>query len=216
MIRSILIVEGNKEKRWKKAWQLARESLGKSLSLSHPDFLLLEGSNSISIAQIRNLERKLALKPYAARVKIALIHEAEKLTLPAQNALLKTLEEPPENSLIILTVPQAAFLLPTIISRCQVIRLKNERKTKIESEKIVEISKKGIGERLKIAGFYSRTKAQADKFCEQLLFAERQKMLKEPTAQKARNIGYILETLLMLRKNVNPTLATGNLLLKLL
>ncbi|MGB9706732.1 MAG: hypothetical protein ACPLXP_01465 [Microgenomates group bacterium] len=215
MIHTKLIVGGNKEERLRKAKQIAEENLGKPLSAFQPDFLLIEGLNSISIDQVRELERKLALKPYSASLKIALIHEAEKLTLPAQNALLKTLEEPPPASLIILTAPQASFLLPTVVSRCQIIRLKDEREIRINKEKIPEILGKRVGERLKIALLYSSSKTQAIEFCQQLLLAWREEMLKKPSAKTARNLRRIQETLLLLQANVNPTLATGNLLLKL-
>ncbi len=215
MIYTKLIVGGNKEKRWQYALKIAKKALGETSPLAHPDFLLIEGLNSISISQVRDLEKKLALKPYVASLKIALIHEAEKLTLPAQNALLKTLEEPPANSLIVLTAPQASFLLPTVVSRCQIIRLKTEGEIQLGKKEITNILKFGVGERLKIASLYSESKTQAKEFCEQLLLIWREEMLKEPTANKAKNLRCIQETLLMLQANVNPFLATGNLLLKL-
>jgi len=219
MIHSILIIGGNKEKRREKARQIAEENLGKPLSFSHPDFLLIEGINSISIAQVRDLERKLALKPYVASLKIALIHEAEKLTLSAQNALLKTLEEPPGDTLIILTTPQASFLLPTVVSRCQIIRLKTE--FHLEGEVCPPIGGAhlrgvGAGERLKIAALYSKDKTQAIEFTQQLLLSWREVMLKEPSGEMVKNLHHIQNTLLMLQANVNPLLATGNLLLTLL
>jgi len=215
MICSKLIVGGNKEKRRQHALKIAKKALGNTSPLTHPDFLLVEGLNSISIAQVRDLEKKLALKPYISPLKIALIHEAEKLTLPAQNALLKTLEEPPANSLIFLTAPQTSFLLPTVVSRCQIIRLKTEREIQFGEKEITNILKSGVGERLKIASLHSETKAQAKEFCEQLLLTWREEMLKEPTGSKAKNLRLIQETLLLLEANVNPVLATGNLLLKL-
>lgn len=216
MIQSKLIVGGNTQKRKQEAIKIAEENLRKPLKLPHPDFLILEGENSITIGQVRDLEKELALKPYSEPVKIALIHQAEKLTLPAQNALLKTLEEPPANSLIILTAPKANFLLPTIVSRCQIIRLKIEEEINCQEEIVSKILKSGVGERLKIASLYSPNKVQAIEFSQQLLLAWRKMMINQPSAKMARKIRLIQKTLLMLQANVNPVLATGNLLLSLL
>lgn len=77
---------------------------------------------TISIDQIRELRRSAMLKPLEGR-QVAIIVEADKMTIQATNALLKLLEEPPDTLFIILTVSQANSLLPTILSRCQEIRL---------------------------------------------------------------------------------------------
>jgi DNA polymerase III subunit delta' len=77
---------------------------------------------TISIEQIRELRRSAILKPLEGR-QVAIIAEADKMTIPATNALLKLLEEPPDTLFLILTASQANSLLPTILSRCQEIRL---------------------------------------------------------------------------------------------
>jgi DNA polymerase III subunit delta' len=77
---------------------------------------------TISIDQIRELRRSAILKPLEGR-QVAVIAEADKMTIPATNALLKLLEEPPDTLFLILTASQANSLLPTILSRCQEIRL---------------------------------------------------------------------------------------------
>jgi len=216
MFHSLLIIGGNKEKRWQFALKVARENLGENQASSHPDFFLITGLNSIGIEQVRELERKLALKPYQAVLKVIIINEAEKLTLPAQNALLKTLEEPPEDSLIILTAPQKNSLLTTIISRCQIIKLKEEINLEKNSLELPEIRGKRVGECLKIASGYLATKDKAVNFCQQLLLKERGSFINEPSVKRAKNIRYILKTIRFLESNVNPILATGNLLLKLI
>ena len=101
--------------------------IGKKLSSleNNPDFIMLqmgEGS-SIGIAEVRFLQERLSLKPFQEKEKIALIKEAQNLTIEAQNALLKTLEEPNATTLIILTAPGASWLCPTIVSRCEIVRL---------------------------------------------------------------------------------------------
>ena len=77
--------------------------------------------NSIKIAQIRNLQSDIVIKPHK-KYKIYIIDKAEKMTTEAQNALLKTLEEPPEYAIIILVANNKESLLPTIRSRCEIIK----------------------------------------------------------------------------------------------
>jgi DNA polymerase-3 subunit delta' len=96
--------------------QLALGLAGQVLAAApqeHPDFH--------SVAQIRELERELHLRPFMAPLKVAVIFDAERMCLGsagAANAFLKTLEEPPAHTLILLTSGRPAMLLPTIISRC--------------------------------------------------------------------------------------------------
>ena len=88
---------------------------------NHPDFRLIQplpDKKEISIQQIRELERELNYRSFGGKRKIALIDPATLMNLSAQNALLKTLEEPPENSLIFLIAPNSGGLLPTVRSRC--------------------------------------------------------------------------------------------------
>lgn len=216
MIKSKLIVGGNKEEREKIAQRMAEKIIGKLLCSPHPDFIVVNGKGSIGINQIREVERQLFLKPYSAPAKVVLFLEAERLTLPAQNALLKIIESPPDHSFIIFTTPHPSFLLPTVISRCEIIRIKPETKINmIKEEKINQIIKMRVGERLKIATLYSSTKTQATEFLYQLLLECRQQMIREPSIKKARFINLILKTLIIIQKNVNPILATGNLLINL-
>lgn len=97
-----------------------------------PDLILLtppEGETSLTIKQVRQLKKDLAIKPISLNIKIGLILEAERLTLPAQHALLKTLEEPPAHVRLLLTAAQEELLLETIVSRCTVSRLSAEKET---------------------------------------------------------------------------------------
>jgi DNA polymerase-3 subunit delta' len=90
----------------------------------HPDFHAVRPeskSRHITVKQIRELEHELYLRPYSAPLKVAVIFDAERMCLGsagAANAFLKTLEEPPAHTLILLTSARPAMLLPTIISRC--------------------------------------------------------------------------------------------------
>lgn len=96
-------------------------SCKRALSKNHPDIIQVthEKPNSIGIEDIRTqLIEDVAIKPYCSPYKIYIINEAEKLTLQAQNALLKTIEEPPAYVIVLLLTSNADALLPTISSRC--------------------------------------------------------------------------------------------------
>jgi len=94
-------------------------------SLNHVDIVWLEPETkigSIKIDGVRGLQSTICLKPYEAKYKVYVILESDMLTEEASNALLKTLEEPPRNSILVLTTSNANRLLDTIISRCQMVK----------------------------------------------------------------------------------------------
>ncbi len=89
----------------------------------HPDITLIQPeAGVIKIGEIRNLCRILSMKPFEGLKRVAILSDAHLMNPPASNALLKMLEEPPEQTLLILTARQSADLLPTIVSRCLHIR----------------------------------------------------------------------------------------------
>ena len=91
---------------------------------NHPDFLLIEPAGAqIKIAQIRELKKQLIFPPFDAGYRVVLIPDIHvNLSRPeVANSLLKTLEEPAENTVFILTGDEAGAVLPTILSRCQVV-----------------------------------------------------------------------------------------------
>ncbi|MHB0871253.1 MAG: DNA polymerase III subunit [Chloroflexota bacterium] len=93
----------------------------------HPDVQIVEleeGTKNISIEAIRAIQDAVALRPAEGRVKVYIVEEAEHLSEPAANSLLKTLEEPPPSVVMVLTTLDATLLLPTLVSRCQQIDLR--------------------------------------------------------------------------------------------
>jgi DNA polymerase-3 subunit delta' len=93
----------------------------------HPDVFFVEykGLKNIKVDQIREeVEDRLFLRPFEGSFKVAIVDEAERMNPNAQNAFLKTLEEPPADSVIILITSQSEALLPTIRSRCQLFEFK--------------------------------------------------------------------------------------------
>jgi DNA polymerase-3 subunit delta' len=91
---------------------------------SHPDVLLVEpGENgSIKIDQVREVIERAGYRPFEGRRRVVIIDEADAMQAPAQNALLKVLEEPPPSTAFILVTGRPDMLLPTVQSRCQRLR----------------------------------------------------------------------------------------------
>lgn len=103
------------------------DSCKKAAGKSHPDIIMVhhEKPGTISIEEIREqIIGDVAIKPYCSPYKIYIVPEAEKMTLQAQNALLKTIEEPPEYAVILLLTSNSDALLSTIQSRCIRLDLK--------------------------------------------------------------------------------------------
>lgn len=103
------------------------QSCKQAVNLNQPDIIRVshEKPNTISVEDIREqLNGDIMIKPYSSPYKIYIVDEAEKLSVQAQNALLKTIEEPPVYAVILLLTTNAGMLLPTIQSRCVKLDLK--------------------------------------------------------------------------------------------
>jgi DNA polymerase-3 subunit delta' len=90
---------------------------------SHPDVTVLRSDKSIGVDAIRELLHAVSEHTYEGGKRIVRIENAERMTPQAQNSLLKTLEEPNEETVFLLTCDDTTKLLPTIISRCRILRL---------------------------------------------------------------------------------------------
>ncbi len=96
---------------------------------------------TISVDDVRTqINADIAIKPYSSKYKIYIVDEAEKMNEQAQNALLKTIEEPPEYGIIMLLTNNLEAMLPTILSRCIAFHLKP-----VDNYKIVEFLEKAYG-----------------------------------------------------------------------
>ncbi|WP_167957239.1 DNA polymerase III subunit delta' [Anaerosporobacter faecicola] len=93
---------------------------------NHPDVIMVTHEKaSIGVDDIRvQLNSDIAIKPYSSPYKIYIVDDADKMTEQAQNALLKTIEEPPAYAVILLLTTNSSKLLPTILSRCVTLNLK--------------------------------------------------------------------------------------------
>lgn len=95
--------------------------------LQHPDLTIVEAEKvggTLKVDQVRELQRGLSLAPYTAAYRVALLLRFEEAHVSAANALLKTLEEPPPKVIILVVASSPEVLLPTIVSRCEILRLR--------------------------------------------------------------------------------------------
>jgi DNA polymerase III subunit delta' len=97
------------------------------LSGNHPDILYSQtdaGTGALKVEEVRGLAGRLALRPYEGRVRIAIVRDFDRAAPIAQDALLKTLEEPPPYAVLLLVAEQVERILPTILSRSQMVHLR--------------------------------------------------------------------------------------------
>lgn len=110
-------------------------SCKQAMSGNHPDIIRVthEKPNSISVDDIRvQINEDIQVKPYSGKYKIYIVPDADLMTVQAQNALLKTIEEPPAYAVIFLLTENAESLLPTICSRCVMLKLRNIKDTLVK------------------------------------------------------------------------------------
>ena len=122
--------------------------------LEYPDLHWLdleEGSSNIKIEQIRSLQNEISLKPFEARTKIFVINNCQNLTAEAANCLLKTTEEPPADSIIILITTDLRLVLSTISSRA--LKLRFSQLNRNQTAQILEKDTALNGEQI---SFFSR------------------------------------------------------------
>jgi DNA polymerase III delta prime subunit len=193
-----------------------------------------KNTTSIGIEDVKNMQKKIFLRPIKSQTKAIVIEESHLLTPEAQNALLKVLEEPPMHTIIVLSAESKDSLLPTIISRCQVITLEEEKLelTPKELLEYIEFIKKlpalSVGDRLKKAEVLAKDKQKAVQWIEKLLLALRENIIKtyssseaqaksrSDSSQQARAIRDIQQLHTLLKTtNANPRFAIEDTLLGL-
>jgi DNA polymerase-3 subunit delta' len=117
------------------------------LACQHPDLSIVQAETEggiLKVEQVRDLQHTLSLSPYEARFRVALLLRFHEANANAQNALLKTLEEAPQKVVLLLTADSSESLLPTIVSRCEVLRLRPMPMEKLE----VELQQRGVDDSL--------------------------------------------------------------------
>ena len=128
---------------------------------NHPDFKIIEqDSGTIKIDQIRKMQEEISQKPIVSGKKVYIIRDCDLMTVEAQNCLLKTLEEPPEYAVIILTTSNESRILTTVKSRCLKIMFEQITEEKIKNyivnnydnvdDKLIKMSEGSIGRAIEL------------------------------------------------------------------
>ncbi len=139
---------------------------------SHPDITrvsALDGKKFLTVTQIRELRADAFVKAHSAEKRVFIIEDANRMNEQAQNALLKVLEEPPQNVIFILLTPSKTMLLDTIISRCVLLSLLESRS---EDNGYVEMANNFINlllsgseyEMLKLLSSLEKSRVDAEEF----------------------------------------------------
>ncbi|OGC38510.1 hypothetical protein A3K42_00705 [candidate division WWE3 bacterium RBG_13_37_7] len=228
MSGSLLIYGGNKESREEVLKNLLEKEIAQMGILMptqlleekfvHPDLLTLNTSEehkSIGIDDVREGISFLQKKPFTWKKKYLIILNAEKLTDEAQNALLKTLEEPPTYANIILLAKTEDTLLPTVVSRCTKRRVAfTSEKNPSEKQKLADVIKMTLGERLDWVG-NTATEEKEDiiEMLEEWMIEEHSHLSETKNTQNLVNITKVKEDLE--NTNINMRLALETLLLSL-
>lgn len=188
------------------------------------DFIEINGESGIKIESIRDLSYKLALKPYMAKYKVALIDTAENMTVEASNALLKLLEEPKLYTVIILITTNPSKLLRTITSRAQKINFGPsdvKKNIQVRNQEPEELQKQygiflgeDLVEKLKIAYEIAEQETSEIKtILDYWLDDLRQRLFESPNRSVSHKINQIIYTRRLLEQNANTKLALTNLML---
>lgn len=178
-------------------------------NVHHPDILYFTAGDKLGIAQVRKIKEHFSLKPYSAKARGVVLEDAGLLTVEAQNALLKTLEELPKEAILILGANSDANLLPTILSRCQIIRLDATDSAGLQpawevyAENLEKLLNSTSGERFE----YVEKLKDREEFLHYLVYAFRE-MLYAPRPRLGRLavinfLKELLETEEQVKQNVN-------------
>lgn len=213
MNKSFIISSNNSQLAEQKVLQIKN-----SLQVGSLDYLVIspQGQN-IKIEQIKQLISWSSLKPFHSPSKLVLIEQAEKMTPEAQNALLKTLEEPNRFTSIILLTSNYKLLLPTVISRCQIEEINQKQD---DNQQLAEqfVNSKLLDRFMFIDQIFSlkesaEQKTRLDELLVSLVNHYRKAMFHKKSAFS--NVKLVNETMKKLKANVAKRLLMENLVINL-
>jgi DNA polymerase III delta prime subunit len=206
----LLLIHSDLEIRAKESEKFLEQN---NLKRPHPDLLWVE-EEKLGVEQAKQIRNHLTLKPYQADKRAIVLLHAHNLTPDAQNSLLKTLEEPLGDPLIILGVSQEDSLLPTISSRCQLVYVEGSKQVipylKL-LEQIDKLSTMTAEQRFQVI----EKVTDRDEFLEALVYYFQQKLEQNPTLVDAQKGEYVLEAQKWAAANVNTRAILEYLMLSL-
>lgn len=178
---SYIIIGKDAQERMQTALSLCKDTNINDFDITR--LTLKDEANSIGIKDVKEMMQKIFLKPLKSKDKAIIIQDADLLTTEAQSALLKVLEEPPAHTIIILLTPNLEVFLPTILSRCLIIRLKDNETILSSKDKheYSEIFRKLADIKpecaLELAEKFSKNKSEAPDIIKKLIISGRELFL---------------------------------------
>lgn len=177
---------------------------------------------AMGIEDVRNIQKAILLKPFRGRTKAVVIEAYESITTEAQNALLKVLEEPPANTIIIISTQKKELLLPTILSRCKIIELREKESSLINedssefSDTLNIVLNGRIGDKLKIVQNVTKDKEQATLWLEKMAIFVRKELAQNNNIKYLNFLKELQKTYKVIKStNVSHRTALENLFLSL-
>lgn len=160
-----------------------------SLDIHSSDTLTIQES-TVGIADIRKIKQWLTTKALVGKHKLVVIYRADNMTPQAQNALLKTLEEPEQSQCIVLLTQTLAPLLPTVISRCRVLYAATPITNQMEEKKeyglaFDDLERLTLGQKILVASKLAEDKTRAQAWVTSALVYFHCQLTKYPTQKKA-------------------------------
>lgn len=186
------------------------QPLGNQLAPNNPDLLRIDSTTGWGIDQVRQIHHFLSQKPFNHDSKLVIIFEAHHLNVESQNALLKTLEEPPLSCYLILITPNPQSLLPTIRSRCQILQ-PNLTRTQSTAPILQPLAK--ISQNLELSDQLSVNKDEVLPYLESQLHLYKQRLVENPSPNIHSQIQRLIKTVNMVKSNVDPKSAIDFFLL---
>lgn len=205
-MHAFLIVGRDKEARAKIAQQKTEKAGTKEV-------LLLTTEEKHTIEEIRRLKSSLAYAPRESEAgRVVIIEEAQRLTVEAANAFLKTLEEPLGNTLFVLTAPNQEQVIQTIVSRCQLVDLGHATPLSGDIESVNRLVHSKPAQRLEFLESI-KDRREALQFCLNQTLTVRKLLRQKPTSRLVSLLERLEETRRDLEANVNVKIALADLLL---
>lgn len=211
-MQSILITSKDQENIRLAAKQICDEN-----KISRFDVEIIPSEKTVGIGDIRKLQEKLFLKPMESEKKAVILEAFLGMTADSQNAFLKVLEEPPTDTIIMILTSSLDFVLPTVLSRCNLINLDKVKQLTNEEitgnlQLLTELKNGGASKALKVAQDNGKDREVALTFLEGLIISLHTKLEKENLQifKGLQKTYTIIKT-----TNVAPRLALENLFLNL-
>lgn len=209
-MHSFIIIGGTTQKRQERLKRLLAEA-----KIAPQDTVtIIPQEEHITINNVREFQKRLLLAPVQSPYTAGIIEDAHLLTVQAQQALLKLLEEPPPRARIFVETESADQLLPTIVSRCEIIRLVNKA-VAINTDALTMLMNGKPSDVFIEVDKHTSDREEAKQWARELLDQSRALLLSEPSKKNTRVVRRLLQAQAHLAVNCNPKLVLDRVFLSL-